>query len=71
MALLTERYSEKINGVLSCYDRTFTSSLFVVAQFVRLIAHLFERGLRAFFLFAAVGQHIRDGDSPVCADVVE
>lgn len=49
MKLLTERYSEKISGVLSCYDRiVVTGTLPVLSNAKHLTAYLFQNNIRIF-----------------------
>jgi len=49
MELLTQRYSEKISGTLSCYDRiVITGTLPVLSNAGHLTAYLFQNNVRIF-----------------------
>ena len=49
MELLTQRYSEKISGTLSCYDRiVITGTLPVLSNAAHLTSYMFENKLRIF-----------------------
>ena len=49
MELLTQRYSEKISGILSCYDRiVITGTLPVLSNAKHLAAYMFENNIRIF-----------------------
>jgi len=49
MELLTQRYSEKISGTLSCYDRiVITGTLPVLSNAGQLSAYMFQNDIRIF-----------------------
>jgi len=49
MELLTQRYSEKISGTLSCYDRiVITGTLPVLSNAGHLAAYMFQNDIRIF-----------------------
>lgn len=49
MELLTQRYSEKISGILSCYDRiVITGTLPVLSNAGHLTAYMFQNNIRIF-----------------------
>ncbi len=44
MKLRTQRYSEKINGIISCYDRiVITGTLPVLSNSGHLIAYMYQK----------------------------
>ena len=49
MELLTQRYREKISGVIGCYDRiVITGTLPVLSNAAHLTAYMFQNGIRIF-----------------------
>ena len=49
MELLTQRYSEKISGTLSCYDRiVITGTLPVLSNAAHLTAYMYQNNIRIF-----------------------
>lgn len=49
MQLLTQRYSEKISGILSCYDRiVITGTLPVLSNAGHLTAYMYQNNIRIF-----------------------
>ncbi len=49
MELLTQRYSEKISGILSCYDRiVVTGTLPVLSNANHLTAYMYQNNIRIF-----------------------
>lgn len=49
MELLTQRYKEKISGILSCYDRiVITGTLPVLSNASHLTAYMFQNNIRIF-----------------------
>ncbi len=60
MELLTQRYSEKISGTLSCYDRiVITGTLPVLSNAGHLAAYMFQNNIRIFD-YAKFGEPYRD-----------
>jgi len=49
MELLTQRYSEKISGILSCYDRiVITGTLPVLSNASHLTGYMYQNNIRIF-----------------------
>ncbi|MEJ7827643.1 MAG: hypothetical protein WKF91_05595 [Segetibacter sp.] len=49
MELLTQRYSEKISGILGCYDRiVITGTLPVLSNASHLSGYMFQHNIRIF-----------------------
>jgi hypothetical protein len=49
MELLTQRYSDKIRGTLSCYDRiVLTGTLPVLSNANHLTSYLYQNNIRIF-----------------------
>jgi hypothetical protein len=60
MALLTERYSDKIAGMISCYDRiVITGTLIDVCHAQAMTSYLYRHSIRVFD-FARFAEPLRD-----------
>ena len=60
MELLTQRYSEKINGVIGCYDRiVITGTLPVLSNSKHLTGYLYQNNIRIFD-YAKFAEPFRD-----------
>jgi hypothetical protein len=71
MELLTQRYSEKISGTLSCYDRiVITGTLPVLSNAGHLTSYMFQNNIRIFD-YAKFAEPYRDELKQNAQDIAE